>query len=167
MRRLPAVLMLTGAITLLSACAAPDTTRTESGMTPPAHFHGLRTAKYTAPDLARARDWYSAVLGFAPYFDEPFYVGFNVGGFELGIVPDSGAGTARSESGVAYWGVASADDAWKRLIAMGATPFEEVQDVGEGIRIGAVHDPFGNVLGIIENPHFQATPLGAGRSDAP
>jgi len=135
-------------------------------MSTPAHFQGLRTAKYTAPDLARARDWYAEVLGFAPYFDQPFYVGFSVGGFELGIVPDSGAGMARSESGVAYWGVANADSAVKRLMAMGATPFEEVQDVGEGIRIGAVHDPFGNVLGVIENPHFQATPLGAGRTDA-
>ena len=166
MRHLPVALLLTGTLTLSSSCETSDTVRTESGMNTPAHFHGLRTAKYTAPDLSRARDWYAAVLGFAPYFDEPFYVGFNVGGFELGIVPDSGAGMARSESGVAYWGVANADAAWKRLIAMGATPFEEVQDVGEGIRIGAVHDPFGNVLGIIENPHFQATPLGAGRTGA-
>jgi predicted enzyme related to lactoylglutathione lyase len=166
MRHLPVALLLTGALTLSSSCETSDTVRTESGMNTPAQFHGLRTAKYTAPDLSRARDWYAAVLGFAPYFDEPFYVGFNVEGFELGIVPDSGAGTARSESGVAYWAVANADAAWKRLIAMGATPFEEVQDVGEGIRIGAVHDPFGNVLGIIENPHFQATPLGAGRTGA-
>jgi catechol 2,3-dioxygenase-like lactoylglutathione lyase family enzyme len=166
MGRPTVALLLTGALALPSACEAPDTARTESAMNTPAHFHGLRTAKYTAPDLARARDWYAAVLGFDPYFDQPFYVGFNVGGFELGIVPDSGAGSARSESGVAYWGVANADAAWKRLIAMGATPFEEVQDVGEGIRVGAVHDPFGNVLGIIENPHFQVTPLGAGRSDA-
>jgi len=166
MRRSTVALLLTGALALPSACEAPDTARTKAAMNTPAHFHGLRTAKYTAPDLARARDWYAAVLGFAPYFDQPFYVGFNVGGFELGIVPDSGAGAARSESGVAYWGVANADAAWKRLIAMGATPFEEVQDVGEGIRVGAVHDPFGNVLGIIENPHFQVTPLGAGRSDA-
>jgi predicted enzyme related to lactoylglutathione lyase len=128
-------------------------------------FHGLRTAKYTATDLARARAWYAEVLGIAPYFDEPFYVGFNVGGFELGIVPDSGAGQTRPESGVAYWGVSSADEAWARLIALGATPHEAVQDVGEGIRIGSVHDPFGNIVGIIENLHFRATPLGAGHSD--
>lgn len=54
---------------------------------------GLRTAIYPAPDLAAARDWYAEVLGMAPYFDQPFYVGFSVGGFELGLVPDATPGT--------------------------------------------------------------------------
>ena len=60
-------------------------------------FLGLRTAKYSAPDLAAAKAWYSRVLESTPYFDEPFYVGFNVGGFELGITPRSmrRTGTAR------------------------------------------------------------------------
>lgn len=118
-------------------------------------FLGLRTAKYTAPDLAAARDWYARVLGSAPYFDEPFYVGFNVGGFELGITPDSDAAPDRAEAGIAYWGVTSADSAQARLLELGATPYEPVQDVGGGIRIGAVRDPFGNILGIIENPSFR------------
>jgi len=43
-------------------------------------FMGLRTAKYSAPDIAAAKAWYSKVLESKPYFDEPFYVGFNVGG---------------------------------------------------------------------------------------
>jgi predicted enzyme related to lactoylglutathione lyase len=119
------------------------------------HLLGLRTAKYTAPDLAAAKAWYSEVTGVAPYFDEPFYVGFNIGGFELGIVPDDSAAASRAESGVAYWGVTNADSAYARLVAMGATEHEPIQDVGEGIRIGSVHDPFGNVLGVIENPHFR------------
>jgi hypothetical protein len=29
-----------------------------------------------------------------------------------------------------------------------------VQDVEEGILLASVLDPFGNVFGIIENPHF-------------
>ena len=49
---------------------------------------GLRTIIYPVPDLERARSWWSDLLGFKPYFDEPFYVGFNVGGYELGLVPD-------------------------------------------------------------------------------
>ena len=122
---------------------------------PDAAFLGLRTAKYTAPDLAAARDWYAQVLGAGPYFDEPFYVGFNVGGFELGITPDSAAAPDRTEAGIAYWGVTSADSAHARLLELGATPYEAVQDVGGGIRIGAVRDPFGNILGIIENPSFR------------
>jgi predicted enzyme related to lactoylglutathione lyase len=118
-------------------------------------FLGLRTAKYSSIDLKSAKQWYSELLGVPPYFDQPYYVGFNVGGFELGIVPDDTARTDRAESGVAYWGVPDADAAWRRLIEHGAISHEPIQDVGEGILIGSLHDPFGNVLGIIENPHFK------------
>ena len=64
---------------------------------------GLRTAIYRTPDIAAGKLWYTKVLGFPPYFDEPFYVGFNVGGYELGLTPDG------SKSAVgAYWGNGSA-----------------------------------------------------------
>jgi predicted enzyme related to lactoylglutathione lyase len=92
-----------------------------------------------------------------PYFDQPFYVGFNVGGYELGLVPDSEAGEERAPAGIAYWGVKDARDAYQHLLDFGAKVQEPVQDVGEGILIGAVHDPFGNVLGIIQNPNFKAS----------
>lgn len=118
-------------------------------------FLGLRTAKYSAKDLAAAKRWYSEVTGMPPYFDQPFYVGFNIGGFELGITPDGDAAASRAEAGVAYWGVSDARAAYARLIQMGASDHEPIQDVGEGILIGSVHDPFGNVLGVIQNPHFK------------
>ena len=118
-------------------------------------FLGLRTAVYDAPDLAKAKAWYSKVLGEQPYFDQPFYVGFNVGGYELGLLPAKDVGPKRARAGVAYWGVEDAQTAYKRLVDMGATPLEEIQDVGGGILIGAVKDPFGNVLGIIQNPNFK------------
>ncbi len=126
---------------------------------PHQHFLGLRTAKYSARDLRAAREWYCRVLEIDPYFDEPFYVGFNVGGFELGITPDEHAAHDRPEAGIAYWGVADAGAAYARLIELGATDHEPVQDVGGDIRIGAVRDPFGNLLGVIENPsfHIEAT----------
>lgn len=117
-------------------------------------FLGLRTAAYAVSDLAAAKAWYVDVLGYAPYFDESFYVGFNVGGFELGLVPEDDASPMRSAAGVAYWGVVDATAAFARLVALGATSLEPVQDVGDGIKTGAVHDPFGNVLGVIENRHF-------------
>src|SRR5688500_8666444 len=50
---------------------------------------GLRTIIYKVPDLARAKAWYGETFGISPYFDEPFYVGFNVGGYELGLDPDT------------------------------------------------------------------------------
>ena len=121
-------------------------------------FLGLRTATYAVADLAAAKAWYTDLLGQAPYFDEPFYVGFNVGGFELGLVPTAGASPRRAEAGIAYWGVPDADAAFAQLIGRGAESQAPVQDVGGGIRIGAVWDPFGNVLGIIENPQFQLEP---------
>lgn len=121
-------------------------------------FLGLRTAKYTARDLAAAKKWYADVLGALPYFDEPFYVGFNVGGFELGITPDSSAAKNRPEAGVAYWGVADATATYARLLAKGAAELEPLQDVGGGVKIGSVRDPFGNVFGVVENPVFRYVP---------
>jgi predicted enzyme related to lactoylglutathione lyase len=118
-------------------------------------FLGLRTAAYQVKDLGKAKAWYSSVLGTQPYFDQPFYVGFNVGGYELGLVPDSKCTQARQPAGIAYWGVEDAQAAYKRLIELGATLQDPIQDVGDGILIGAVHDPFGNTLGIIQNPKFK------------
>ena len=111
---------------------------------------GLRTAIYHAPDIEAGKRWYMQVLGFPPYFDEPFYVGFNVGGFELGLTPDDG----KSAVG-AYWGVKDITAVHARLLELGAAPRTDIQDVGEGIRVADVLDPFGNVFGIIENPHFK------------
>lgn len=117
-------------------------------------FQGLRTAIYHAPDLEKARAWYSKVLGIAPYFDQPFYVGFNVGGYELGLDPNA-AGQQGLGGAVPYWGVADAAAAHARLVELGAKSLGPVQDVGEGIRVAVLQDPFDNALGIIENPHFQ------------
>lgn len=118
-------------------------------------FLGLRTAVYQVKDIGKAKEWYAKVLGVQPYFDQPFYVGFNVGGYELGLVPVENAAAKRTASGIAYWGVSDAHAAYKRLLESGATEQEPIQDVGEGILIGAVHDPFGNVLGVIQNPNFK------------
>jgi predicted enzyme related to lactoylglutathione lyase len=116
---------------------------------------GLRTALYHAPDLERAKAWYSSVLGIAPYFDQPFYVGFNVGGYELGLHPDAKETPGGDAGVVTYWGVENADADLARLLALGATLRSNVVDVGEGIRMATVLDPFGNIFGLIENPHFK------------
>ena len=122
---------------------------------PDSQFQGLRTVIYHAPDLAKAKAWYSKVLGIEPYFDQPFYVGFNIGGYELGLDPDAASTPGGKGGSVAYWGVADARAAFGRLISLGATERSAVQEVGEGIRVATVFDPFGNILGIIENPHFK------------
>jgi predicted enzyme related to lactoylglutathione lyase len=109
---------------------------------------GLRSAIYPVADLEAAKRWYTQV----PYFDQPFYVGFNVGGFELGLLPDGQASTAGVQ---AMWGVADARTAHARLVELGATSLEAPHDVGEGIVVAAVRDPFGNRLGLIFNPRFK------------
>ncbi len=112
---------------------------------------GLRTVVYHAPDLGAAKAWYSRVLAREPYFDQPFYVGYEVGGFELGLIPDGAPGAGGS---VAYWGVPDAAAELRRLESLGAVMRDPVQDVGEGIKVATVADPFGNSFGIIENPQF-------------
>lgn len=115
---------------------------------------GLRTVIYHVPDLARAREWYSTVFGVKPYFDEPYYVGFNIGGFELGLDPDVQSVKSGPGGTVAFWGVANAAEAVAAFTKAGATVAAAVQDVGEGIKVATLADPFGNLVGIIENPHF-------------
>jgi predicted enzyme related to lactoylglutathione lyase len=112
---------------------------------------GLRTVKYPVADLAAATAWFSEVFGQAPYFDQPFYVGFSIGGFELGLVPDGTPGTTGS---VVYWGVDDIEAEVARIVKLGAAEHEAIQDVGEGIKVAELKDPFGNVLGLIENPLF-------------
>src|SRR5437762_7699889 len=102
---------------------------------------GLRTAIYPAPNLALAKAWYEQVVGAKPYFDEPFYVGFSVGGFELGLLPEATPGIAGPQP---LWGVANAKAEFERLLALGATELEPVAEVGQGIKVAAVTDPFGN-----------------------
>ena len=117
-------------------------------------FLGLRTAAYYVSDIARGRNWYSSILGLQPYFDQPFYVGFNVAGYELGLQPTEAEPANKAEGVVVYWGVADAAAALKHLLEHGATLHEDVQDVGGDIKVATVKDPFGNIFGVIQNPHF-------------
>lgn len=114
-------------------------------------IQGLRTVIYPVGDLEVAKRWYEQVLGMAPYFDQPFYVGFAVAGFELGLVPDGVPGSAGA---VAYWGTTDAEGELARLVELGAIVETPVEDVGGGIRTAVARDPDGNLFGVIQNPHF-------------
>ena len=117
---------------------------------------GLRTVIYRVPDLQRAKAWYSAAFEVKPYFDELFYVGFNIGGYELGLDPSVKEVAAGPGGAVAYWGVANIENAVQHFTRAGARLEAQVQDVGGDIRVATVADPFGNLIGLIENPHFVA-----------
>jgi predicted enzyme related to lactoylglutathione lyase len=115
---------------------------------------GLATVIYRVTDLDRAKAWYSSAFQQAPYFDQPFYVGFSIGGYELGLDPDPSGGKTGPGGSVAYWRVTSIDSAVAQFVASGAAVVAAAQEVGEGIKVATVSDPFGNLIGLIENPHF-------------
>jgi len=117
---------------------------------------GLRTAIYQVGDIAAAKRWYAEAFGKQPYFDEPFYVGFDIGGFELGLQPQVATAT-KAESVDAYWGVVDINCEVARFVKLGASEYESPKDVGGGIQVAKVRDPWDNIIGLIYNPHFKAS----------
>lgn len=115
---------------------------------------GLRTTIYKVPDIATAKDWYRRAFDTTPYFDEPFYVGFNIGGYELGLLPEN-APPATADNVLSYWGVSNIQKSYDDLIALGATGHEKPTNVGGEIVTATVRDPWGNVIGLIYNPEFR------------
>lgn len=113
-------------------------------------LHGLRTVIYPTTDLQGTKKWWTNFLGFDPYFDEPFYVGFNVAGYELGLLPNANP----IGGALTYWGVDDVAAAVKASIASGATEHSPATEVGDGIVTATVHTPHGAIVGFISNPHF-------------
>jgi len=117
-------------------------------------FLGLRTTVYKVDDLTEAKAWYEKAFGIAPYFDEPFYAGFNIRGYELGLLPEEGP-ISRGESVISYWGVDNISEQYQQLLNLGATKHEEPTNVGGDLMVASVFDPWQNVIGIIYNPYFK------------
>jgi len=115
---------------------------------------GLRTTAYKVSDLSKAKAWYTKAFGVEPYFDEPFYVGFNIQGYELGLLPEEGV-TKKGDNVMSYWGVNDIQKAYKHLMDLGATTHEEPTNVGGELMVASVLDPWQNVIGIIYNPYFK------------
>jgi predicted enzyme related to lactoylglutathione lyase len=111
---------------------------------------GLRTVIHPVSDLAAATAWWTSLLGFGPYFEQPFYVGFEVAGYELGLLPDGNP----ADGALTYWGVDDCQAAVDAALALGATVHTPASDVGEGITTGTVRSPEGSIVGFIRNPHF-------------
>ena len=116
---------------------------------------GLRTTIYKVPDLQKAKDWYIKAFNRDPYFDEPFYVGFNIEGYELGLLPEENRGLLRSDNVLTYWGVNDIQLEYERLISLGAREHERPTNVGGEIMTATVKDPWDNVVGLIYNPDFK------------
>ncbi|MBJ8346549.1 glyoxalase [Antrihabitans sp. YC2-6] len=113
-------------------------------------LQGLRTVIYPVADLDAAKAWWAELLGEQPYFDEPFYVGFNVAGYELGLLP----GQDPADGALTYWGVEAVDEAVAAANAAGATEHTPASEVGGGIVTATVRVPGVGIVGFIHNPHF-------------
>ena len=130
-------------------------------------LRGLTTVSYYAADIEAAKAWYAELLGIDPYFEvtgednRPGYYEFRVGDYqhELGLIDSRYApdGSATGPAGVvAYWHVDDVPATLDRLLSMGAKQHEAPTDRGEGFITASVLDPFGNILGIMYNPHYLA-----------
>lgn len=115
---------------------------------------GLRTTIYKVSDLEKAKKWYTEVFQVEPYFDMPFYIGFNIGGYELGLQPDDKA-IPKSDAVVSYWGVEDVQKTFNFFIQLGAVAHEKPQNVGGEIVVATLKDPWNNVIGLIYNPEFR------------
>lgn len=110
---------------------------------------GVKTIIYPVKDLAKAKKVFSALLGAVPPgMDQPYYVGFNIGGQDIGLDPN---GHAQGMTGpLVYFHVADIKGSLKSLLDAGAVPLQEVKDVGGGKMIASVKDPDGNVIGLVQ-----------------
>jgi len=114
---------------------------------------GLRTTIYKVSNIQKAKEWYTRAFQTQPYFDQPFYVGFNIAGYELGLQPEEEK-LSKSDAVVSYWGVEDVQKTFSFFISLGATAFEKPQNVGGEIVVATLKDPWDNVIGLIYNPDF-------------
>ncbi len=126
----------------------------------PQTLRGLATVSFYAADHDAAKKWYTELLGIEPYFQRPGYAEFRLGDYqhELGLIDSKyapGLDTSTGPAGViVYWHVDDVKAIFERLLSMGAKQLEAPQERSGGFITASVIDPFGNILGIMYNPHY-------------
>ena len=110
---------------------------------------GIKTVLHPVTDLAKAKAVYAALLGIEPQSDSSYYVGFDVEGQQIGLVPAGGPQDMTSP--VAYWHVSDIEAKLAEVTAAGATVKEAAHEVGGGRLVATFTDPDGNVLGLLQD----------------
>ena len=108
----------------------------------------LRTVIYHVDDLQKAKEWYIQLTGIQPYFDEPFYVGFDINGCELGLDPDMN-NISEGNHSLSYWSVDDINNAVEKAVSIGGNLTSPVNNVGGTIEVATIKDLFGNYIGLI------------------
>lgn len=110
---------------------------------------GIKTVLHPVSDIEASKVMYTALLGVAPSADAPYYVGFDVEGQHIGLVPNGGP--QKMGAPVSYWHVDDIDAKLAEVTAAGATVKEAPHDVGAGRRVATFADPDGNILGLLQD----------------
>ncbi len=80
--------------------------------------------------------------------DQPYYVGYRVGGLDVGLDPN---GHAQGMTGpIGYWQVADIKASLSALLDAGAELLQDVKDVGGGKLVASAKDADGNGIGLIQ-----------------
>jgi predicted enzyme related to lactoylglutathione lyase len=126
------------------------TTVTHDGGAIMTSTEGIKTVLHPVTDLAASKAVYTALLGVPPSSDAPYYVGYEVEGQQIGLVPNASAQGMTSP--IAYWHVSDIEAKLAEVAAAGAKVKESPRDVGGGRLVATFTDPDGNVLGLLQDP---------------
>jgi predicted enzyme related to lactoylglutathione lyase len=107
---------------------------------------GMDLVVYPVKDLGAATAIYTILLGTKPYVEQPYYVGFKVGDFELGLDPNGHE--LGLQAPVGYVTVDDIKESMDLLVATGATIVHDARDIGGGLLVSAVKDADGNITGL-------------------
>jgi len=110
---------------------------------------GALTLLHPVTDLEKAKAVYTALLGTPPAHDAAYYVGYEVAGQHIGLVPN-GAQQGMT-SPVAYWHVPDIEAKLAEVTAAGATVKDPPRNVGGPRLVATFTDPDGNVLGLVQD----------------
>lgn len=136
----------TGRATAPSVTTMDDTTTSGVTMT---GTEGIKTVLHPVSDLAAARKVYAALLGIQPQHDSPYYVGFDVEGQHIGLVP--GDEPQGMTAPVSYWHVPDLEAKLAEVTAAGGTVQQPPHNVGGTRQVATFTDPDGNVLGLLQD----------------
>jgi predicted enzyme related to lactoylglutathione lyase len=110
---------------------------------------GALTLLHPVSDLEKAKAVYTALLGAPPQHDAPYYVGYDVAGQHIGLVPN-GAQQGMTTP-VAYWHVPDIEAKLAEVTAAGATVKDSPRNVGGNRLVATFTDADGNVLGLVQD----------------
>lgn len=104
--------------------------------------HNIKLLVYPVKDVEKAKAFYGKFLDTEPYVADDYYVGYRVGGLEVGLDPNSNVGP------IAYIDVEDIKSSVQAMTEVGAEVVQGIKEVGGGLLIAQVKDANGNVVGL-------------------